>query len=95
MTSGINTDVNLIDEDITTGIVITDPSDQLIYIDWFAYGAELTIGGVLFYTDEAAMTSGTIEFTVDGVVCPDTSGVGDGAIGGVFNCNLTGSYFMA
>ena len=39
------------------------------------------------------MTSGTIKFYVDGVECPDTSGVGVNAIGGVFNCGLTGLEF--
>ena len=41
------------------------------------------------------MTSGTIEFYIDGVKCPDTNGVGVGAIGGVFNCGLTGTTFEA
>ena len=39
------------------------------------------------------MTSGTIKFYVDDVECPDTSGVGVNAIGGVFNCDLTGVEF--
>ena len=41
------------------------------------------------------MTSGTIEFFIDGVECPDTNGVGVDAIGGVFNCGLTGTKFKA
>lgn len=39
------------------------------------------------------MTSGEVKFTVDGVECPDTSGVGVGAIGGAFNCGLSGNIF--
>lgn len=39
------------------------------------------------------MTSGTLKFYVDGVECPNTSGVGLDAIGGVFNCGLKGSRF--
>ena len=39
------------------------------------------------------MTSGTIKFYVDDVECPDTSGVGVNAVGGVFNCGLTGKKF--
>ncbi len=39
------------------------------------------------------MASGWIRFFVDGVECPDTSGVGIDAIGGVFNCGLAGKTF--
>ena len=39
------------------------------------------------------MLSGTLGFTVDGVTCPDTNGVGVNAIGGIFNCGLTGTTF--
>ena len=39
------------------------------------------------------MTSGTVTFTVDGVECPDTNGVGVDAIGGIFNCGITGTTF--
>ena len=46
-------------------------------------------------TDELRMTSGEVKFYIDGVECPDTNGVGLGAIGGVFNCGLTGSSFEA
>ena len=44
-------------------------------------------------TYESLMSSGTVEFTVDGVTCPDTNGVGVDAIGGIFNCGLTGTTF--
>ena len=47
----------------------------------------------MFHTREDLMTSGTIKFYVDDVECPDTSGVGVNAIGGVFNCGLTGTSF--
>ena len=39
------------------------------------------------------MTSGTLSFTVDGTTCPDTNGVGVSAVGGAFNCKLTGTTF--
>ena len=41
------------------------------------------------------MSSGTITFTIDDVPCPDTGGVGSSAIGGVFNCGLSGRVFKA
>ena len=41
------------------------------------------------------MTAGTIKFYVDDVECPDTSGVGVNAVGGLFNCGLTGFRFKA
>ena len=39
------------------------------------------------------MTGGIVTFSVDGVTCPDTNGVGVNAEGGVFNCGLYGSTF--
>ena len=39
------------------------------------------------------MTSGRIKFYVDGQECPNTSGVGLNAIGGVFNCGIKGKSF--
>ena len=44
-------------------------------------------------TKDEWMSSGTVTFTVDGVACPDTNGVGVDAIGGIFNCGLTGTTF--
>ena len=41
------------------------------------------------------MQSGTVKFYVDDVECPDTLGVGVNALGGVFNCNLIGTKFVA
>ena len=41
------------------------------------------------------MSAGTVKFYVDDVECPDTHGVGVNAIGGVFNCNLWGTKFVA
>ena len=41
------------------------------------------------------MSSGEIKFYVDDIECPNTSGVGTNALGGVFNCGLTGSTFEA
>ena len=37
--------------------------------------------------------TGTLKFTVDDIECPDTDGVGVGAVGGAFNCNLIGTTF--
>lgn len=51
------------------------------------------LNGVWLYTDETLMTSGTIKFYADGVLCPDTAGVGVNAVGGVFNCGLVGKKF--
>ena len=53
----------------------------------------MTFNGVLMETEEIYMTSGTVTFTVDGIECPETNGVGVNAIGGVFNCGLTGTTF--
>ena len=39
------------------------------------------------------MTGGTVTFSVDGVTCPDTNGVGVNGQGGIFNCGLTGQTF--
>lgn len=41
------------------------------------------------------MTSGEIKFYIEGVECPNTSGVGVNAVGGVFNCGLVGTTFEA
>ena len=60
----------------------------------FRYMADgYDVGGILFHTDEKLMTSGTITFSVDGKLCPDTGGVGENVIGGVFNCGLRGRTF--
>ena len=47
------------------------------------------------HTDESQMTSGTVNFYVGGVQCPETNGVGVDAKGGVFNCGLSGRTFEA
>ena len=39
------------------------------------------------------MTSGEMKFFIDEVECPNTNGVGTNAIGGLFNCGLTGTTF--
>ena len=70
------------------------PAEQYIQFDWSHYGPQ-KIKGVLFHTNEARMQTGTVKFYVDDVECPDTLGVGVDALGGVFNCNLTGSRFVA
>lgn len=72
----------------------TAPANQWIEYDWSDQGT-IHVQGVLFYTREDLMTSGTIKFYVDDVECPDTSGVGVNAIGGVFNCDLEGTIFTA
>lgn len=61
-------------------------------MNWSARGTE-KVRGVLIQTDDEYMTSGTIKFYVDGVECPSTGGVGVNAVGGVFNCNLSGVEF--
>ena len=53
------------------------------------------VNAILIETDETQMTSGEIKLYIDGVECPDTNGVGIGAVGGVFNCGLIGSTFEA
>ena len=57
-----------------------------------SYCGVVTFNGVLIemYPVE---TSGTLEFTVDGNVCPDTNGVEINLAGGLFNCSLTGFTF--
>ena len=41
------------------------------------------------------MYEGQVKFYVDDIECPNTSGVGIDAKGGVFNCNLEGWTFRA
>ena len=36
-----------------------------------------------------------MKFYIDSVECPETNGVGIDAVGGLFNCGLTGSNFKA
>jgi len=86
---------NVRDDIVTTGITISDtvPSQQWVNVNFGNYYTR--VNAVLFFTDEALMTSGTIEFYVDGVRCPDTSGVGVNGVGGVFNCGLSGYNFKA
>ena len=88
---------SLSDRSLLTGIDIpaTDDYayDQYIWITWPG-NTELVVNGVYLATDEARMTSGTIWFeNVDYELCPDTSGVGVDAVGGVFNCGLTTTDF--
>ena len=74
----------------------TAPAVQSIIFDWTACTAiDDLIEGVWIHTDESQMTSGTMNFYVNGVLCPDTNGVGVNAIGGVFNCGLSGRTFEA
>ena len=68
---------------------------QQIHYDWSACGGDVQVNAILMETDESRMTSGEIKFYIGGVECPDTNGVGVNAIGGVFNCRLTGSTFGA
>ena len=83
------------DYDIATVMTIPDtlPEEQYIIYDLARYSTDYWVRGVMFHTYEAEMTSGTIEFFVDGEPCPDTGGVGVNAIGGVFNCGLYGRHF--
>ena len=34
-----------------------------------------------------------MKFYIDGVECPETNGIGIDAVGGLFNCGLTGTTF--
>ena len=73
----------------------TDPTNQFIKYDWSSCGGATTVNAILIETDETRMSSGEIKFFIDGVECPNTNGVGVGAVGGVFNCGLNGSTFEA
>ena len=53
------------------------------------------MNAILFETNEERMASGEVKFYIDGIECPDTNGVGVGAVGGLFNCGLSGSTFEA
>ena len=81
------------DNDLLTGFEMSDSikANQWLKVTFDA--PTIWLNGVWLYTDEKAMTSGTIKFYVDGVLCPDTAGVGVNAIGGVFNCGLKGREF--
>ena len=65
----------------------------MIKYDFTRCGRDVTINAVLVETNEDRMLDGEIKFFVDGIQCPDTNGVGVGAIGGLFNCGLRGSTF--
>ena len=86
----------LYDDDLETSYEVPDslPAEQYIQFDWSHYGPQ-KVKGVLFHTNEEKMQSGTVKFYVDDVECPDTLGVGVNALGGVFNCNLIGTKFVA
>ena len=76
----------------------SDFANQYIEYDWSGCGdnALAKIESVLLETDESQMTSGTVKFYVDDVECSDSvNGVGTGGKGGVFNCGLTGTRFVA
>ena len=47
---------------------------------------------MLIHTDESQMTSGRMRFYVDNQECP-SGNVGPNAVGGAFNCGLTGTTF--
>ena len=76
-------------------MVDSDFANQVIKYDWSSCGGATEINAILMETDETQMTSGTVKFYIDGVECPNTNGVGVGAVGGLFNCGLTGSTFEA
>ena len=86
-------DTSIRDQDLTTVYRVSTPADQIIVYDWTACGAASTVKGVLMHTDNYAMVGGTVVFSVDGVTCPDTNGVGVNGQGGLFNCGLTGMTF--
>lgn len=65
----------------------------MIKYDWTACGVETTINAVFMHTDQTQMLGGTVKFSVDDVLCPNTNGVGTGGEGGVFNCGLSGYTF--
>ena len=85
------------DNDHLTGHKISDsdPSNQRIEWDWTACGGATMVNAILIETNELDMTSGTMKFFIDGVECPDTGGVGVNGVGGLFNCGLEGSVFVA
>ena len=69
--------------------------EQWIKLDWSETGEYFNVRGVLFHTNEEEMNEGTVKFYVNDQECPDTSGVGVNALGGVFNCNIWGNNFEA
>ena len=73
----------------------SDPTNQRIHWDWTSCGGKTMINAILMETDEDHMTSGMVEFFIDGIACPNTGGVGVSGVGGVFNCGLEGSTFEA
>ena len=86
-----------VDNDLLTttySISSANPEEQFYFAEWADEG-DVLVRGVLFQSNEKLMTAGTIKFYVDNVPCPDTNGVGVNAIGGVFNCDLVGSSFVA
>ena len=75
---------------MTEAYRVATPADQAIIYDWTACSTTATVKGVFMHTDPFEMTGGMVTFSVDGIPCPDTNGVGVDGQGGVFNCGLTG-----
>ena len=77
-------------------VAAAEHANQYIEYDWSACGGDTRIDAIWFETNELQMTSGTVKFYIDDVECSDSVfGVGTNAQGGVFNCGLTGSKFVA
>ena len=89
--SPVQTDI-LTDKKLDTVYTVAKTTAvQSIIFDWTACTTtDDLIEGVWIHTDESQMSSGTMNFYVGGQKCLDTNGVGVAAIGGVFNCGLSG-----
>ena len=92
-------DATLNDKNLTTGYEVpeSDFINQVITYDWSGCGGvtDTEVNAILIETDESRMTSGLVKFYIDDVECTDTNSVGVDAVGGLFNCGLTGSSFTA
>ena len=84
---------NVLDKLYDTAFAVTSGwADQWLMIE--SYCGSVTFNGVLLETSENNLISGTVEFFVDEVKCPNTNSVGVNAVGGIFNCGLSGTRFQ-
>ena len=90
-------DNSIRDKDYSTKYEVSDldSANQRIAWDWSSCGGSTMVNAILMETDESRMTSGTVQFFIDGVECPDAGAVGVNGVGGVFNCGLEGTLFEA
>ena len=91
----------LTDKKLHAGGLLTISPFAAIRVDFkgcTATNEEALIQGVFMFTDEAQMTTfgAQLKFFVGNdsgeQECPDTNGVGVDAVGGVFNCGLSGTW---